>query len=644
MAAGTFGATAAARIPAQALAAAVLPLRRALGQRWRVPVVPTFVRRATAAALVVLLHIAPTPTPTANADSTVSLFDGRYTYSYTDFTLFAPPLGTIPETSLAFTRIYSSTYVPPGEPLGPLGAARGWPLGTGWTHSYNIRITADPTSEDMWLWGPTGNVDRFRRQPDGSYETPPGLTLRLARRESGELVATHQEGGSWVFARSGRLSSILTRAGNVSVLTYDAEGRLARITDPIHRGALQLEYDPATGQLAQIADWLTPPRVLQFGYDAHGRLIQVTNRTGHATRYEYEAPTPDRGHLLTRITDARGHHAMTLRYDGARRVAERWDARMLQTGVGKTLRIEDLPDGRRLSTETSPASPYPGGWRHESRAVHLTQPARIVERVERPAPDEAYVSRFVYEGNTRRMEGADGPGPLTWREQAALWEAASCPAPVQAPRPGANARALARGFALQPAEAEAVRYDDVGRLRELVAPDARGAGPPVHLRFSYDAEDRVVSVEAQPLAGGDAARTTLRYDAVGNAIVLTDFDGQVTRFDYDERDGVRQVTRSALPWTDPDAPPPAPQVETYDYDDRGHLQRMTRTDAGQVIERIDLAHDGLGRLRTVTTFPLLPDTSQARVVTFAYDAQGKCAGPAPTGTPLRAGAPALGTP
>ena len=42
-----------------------------------------------------------------------------------------------------------------------------------------------------------------------------------------------------------------------------------------------------------------------------------------------------------------------------------------------------------------------------------------------------------------------------------------------------------------------------------------------------------------------------RYDAVGNAIVRIDANGQVSRFLYDGGDALAEVREDPIPWTDP---------------------------------------------------------------------------------------------
>src|SRR5216683_1745824 len=55
------------------------------------------------------------------------------------------------------------------------------PLGPGWTHSYNIRLTAPgDSSADVVLVGPEGRSDRYTRSASSAFAPPPGVSTLLA--------------------------------------------------------------------------------------------------------------------------------------------------------------------------------------------------------------------------------------------------------------------------------------------------------------------------------------------------------------------------------------------------------------------------------------------------------------------------------
>jgi YD repeat-containing protein len=102
-------------------------------------------------------------------------------------------------------------------------------------------------------------------------------------------------------------------------------------------------------------------------------------------------------------------------------------------------------------------------------------------------------------------------------------------------------------------------YDAVGRKTSMVDPDGNAAGgtPSAHTwAWSYDNEDRPLTVSAPaPATGGAALTTQYQYDPVGNRTVVIDADGQVTKDAYDARNSLVEVDQSPNAWTDPNATP-----------------------------------------------------------------------------------------
>src|SRR6266542_155110 len=106
-------------------------------------------RRVSALLLSLAVVAGVVPPPSASASSEVNTITGQYLYSRTDVAI----AGRGP--SLVFSRSYNS------------GDTRVTALGSGWTHSYAIRLNSpgDGTS-DIILVGPQGRSDRYTWNPD----------------------------------------------------------------------------------------------------------------------------------------------------------------------------------------------------------------------------------------------------------------------------------------------------------------------------------------------------------------------------------------------------------------------------------------------------------------------------------------------
>ena len=100
---------------------------------------------------------------------------------------------------------------------------------------------------------------------------------------------------SFAYDSGGRLSGISQGTGaqaRAVTVSHDAEGRIARIVDPLKR-ATQFEYDPAGRMTRQI---FADGREVLYAYDANGNLTAVTppGRSAHQFAHQFEYTPADR--------------------------------------------------------------------------------------------------------------------------------------------------------------------------------------------------------------------------------------------------------------------------------------------------------------------------------------------------------------
>ncbi len=236
----------------------------------------------------------------------VDVATGRVLTRETDYQLRGP-------LRLAFGRHYSSAW-----------ADRESPLGWGWSHTF-----------DQAVWSERGRVvarlgdgrevefDTFdlpgRRMSPGQeiWEPFSGLTLRyldvdvweLEDEESRRYRFTPVAGDSTPSVA--RLRQIGDRAGTVTLLEYDAHGRLEWVRDGDGR-FLHFVHD-GNGRLCRVevphptADGLVAH--VRYEYDAAGDLVAVHDACGYTTRYAYAE------HLLVHECDRAGMNYY-FAYDG----------------------------------------------------------------------------------------------------------------------------------------------------------------------------------------------------------------------------------------------------------------------------------------------------------------------------------------
>lgn len=330
------------------------------------------------------------------AGDPVQTLTGNFVYSRADVTI--PGRGPTP----GFIRSYNSAY------------GHDSVLGRGWTHNYTARIAtpSGDTTGALLLLGPSGRQDRYGYDGfSGLYTAPPGSTTRLTRNLDLTFTATHKDNSAWTFDSGGKLTGIRDRHGNLSSLAYDGSGRLSTISDPAGRGVLTLTYD-ANGRLWKVTDWLTTARVVEYGYDTNtpSRLKTVTDREGNVTTYGYDGTSQ----RLTTITDDNGRVALTLTYDTSGRVSTQKDAKGLTTGQGWSFSYVTNGDGTKTTTVTNPATSHEPSWNPTVADTYDTS-GRIVKRVAKPTGSSAedVVTEYTYDADGNLATAKDGRGFTT---------------------------------------------------------------------------------------------------------------------------------------------------------------------------------------------------------------------------------------
>ncbi|MBI4493761.1 MAG: RHS repeat protein, partial [Chloroflexi bacterium] len=314
---------------------------------------------------------------------------GSYTYTHTD----VATSGRGP--TVVFARTYNSND------------SRVGPLGPGWTHNYAARLTRpDGTTSDVVVVGPQGRSDHYTLV-DGVYTPPAGTYTTLRRNPNDTWTVSHRDQSTWTFDSGGKLTGVTDRYGNQSTLTYTGS-QLTGISDPAGRGSLSLSYDTCfAGRLCQVSDWASPARVVQFSYDASGRLSSVTDRENKSTSFAYDGTSQ----RLTSITDARGNVAVTHTYDAQGRVATQKDAKGLATGQQTEFAYNDAT---RITTVTYPATSFDPSWRFIVEDSYDAQ-GRLIQRVSKPTASSAdwATETYGYDGNSNRTSWTDARGHTT---------------------------------------------------------------------------------------------------------------------------------------------------------------------------------------------------------------------------------------
>ncbi len=352
----------------------------------------------------------------------------------------------------------------------------------------------------------------------------------------------------------------------VRVTTYDAAGRVSRVTDHASRITLY-EYD-AAGRLITTTDPLSGTTVTR--YDALGRRVETVDAEGNVTRYEYDAA----GRQVT-VTNALSGTTVT-HYDAlGRRVAE-------TDPLGHTT-VYTYDAAGRLIAQADPLG---------------------------------NVTRYGYDALGRRTVVTDADGVAVYSFYDPL------------------GRLVRTCDALNHCTEYA--YDALGN--RTVMTDANG----IATRYEYDDVGRLTAVienyqTNQPSNPQTNVRTEYGYDGLGNLRVITNALGHTTVYTSDlagrrvaEMDPLGNVTRylyDGLGWRIGEVYPDEQGsiTVTTAYDPLGRPTRIEYPAVGDVPGFVvEIAYDGLGHRTAVT--------DAVGVTTFNYDALYRPLGiAAPTG-------------
>jgi YD repeat-containing protein len=238
-----------------------------------------------------------TNNPQGTASEPVSTGNGNYFYQTTDFNI--PGRGL----QVLFQRTYNTQDSYAG------------PLGTNWTHSYNILLTDESPAISI-KWG-DGHTDTYALT-DSLYVPPPGVYNTLVKNPDGTYALTQPNQAQYNFTATGTLLSIVDKNGNSLVFAYDGHGNLIQITDTVGRH-ITLSYD-SSNRTTQISDPVG--RTVAFTYSSSNDLTTATDPLKGVTTFAY-----DTSHRITSITLPGGVALLTNTYDSASRVIAQTNGR-----------------------------------------------------------------------------------------------------------------------------------------------------------------------------------------------------------------------------------------------------------------------------------------------------------------------------
>ena len=192
---------------------------------------------------------------------------GNVSRTYIDMSVQSP----------GFTMNFSRTYNSRDE----RDAGKGNIISPGWTFGFQGRL--DLSGNDAVARLPDGSGSTFRQNPDGSF-TAKDARSTLTASGSGHVLTTKDQ-YTYTFNVGGYLTEMRDKNGNAVTITVDGSGKPTQVKDQANR-TYAISY--ASNKISTITEPATG-RTVTYGYDAYGRLADVTDPSGAKTYYGYTA-------------------------------------------------------------------------------------------------------------------------------------------------------------------------------------------------------------------------------------------------------------------------------------------------------------------------------------------------------------------
>lgn len=497
----------------------------------------------------------------------------------------------VPGTGLKLIRSYNSAQT------------RDHGFGVGWTAGISRGLNVD--GDNVLIQRAEGWQDAFTRE-EGEWRGNQDSAFSLEGTAEGYAL-THKGGMVELYDTEGKLASQVKTSGHVTTYRYDAEGRVIRVSTS-YGHEMTLEYD-AAGHVTAAA--MPGNRIFRYSYDGLNNLTGVQYPDGSTRAYHYQdIRLPNH---LTGITDGNGDVMAVFAYDATGRAVSTAHA---NTG-------NQVPQQRHTLAYTGPLTTVvtdPVGEQWEYTYEQFSGVTRLVSRTSSSdhrgetrqydadgkllssTDEEGRVTTYTYNAANQKMSMVEAEG--TPQERVTRYEYVSTGVDLPV-------RVIKASVAAGLEREEITAYDQDMKVLSVTVNgfDPAGNAQSETTSFEYDDSGRVIRIDGPRLDVDDL--TSISYhdcltgagcgqlaswsNAMGHRISFDEYDeqgllirstdplGVVTSREYDLRNRIVSVTRTA--------PDGESRTTTLSRDNEGQILLAVTPDGAEYSYTYDAAHN-----------------------------------------------------
>jgi RHS repeat-associated protein len=460
------------------------------------------------------------------------------------------------------------------------------PFGVGWVNPYDQHITETTDGNDIFaIYSlPNGKRERFKRNQDSTYATPPRLFATLTKSSDGTFTLRDKFGIVRRFSAQGQLAAIVDRNGNALTLTYDVAGFMNKITDASSRSVTLTKG--ADGRVESMTD--PANRAFRFAYDTSGNLTRYTDPLGNIATYQY-----DSANNMTAVVDPRGNTLTRLIYDSTGRVSQHVDG-------AETWTYTYSPSTKRTIKRDSQSNTWTFDYNDNGNITREADPGGIEQftvdanlNVTQYVDKGGNTTKYTYDATGNRLTSANALNNISTTTYEPVFNR---PLTVKDAL-GNTARFEydAKGNLTKTTnvlgQVTKFEYDGKGQLIRLTDALANS------FDFAYDSQGNLVKI-TDPLGNNQTAS----FNILGRIVTTTDAAGLTTQFAYDNNERlVRSINANG-------------GVTIREYDASSNLTGIAIPNSAKT----SLEYDSLNRLTKVIN-------ALGQSTNYTYDRRGNLA-------------------